>query len=153
MPALVTCGDAWDTTGVSPESPNPDRKPPQTPDAIVGSVRRVTDLSEDHSLDLAKTGAPPRMKDSGERAGLAPAFTGREFAAGAAEAKYREEAFAPGQMLGSRYRVIGRLGSGGMGEVYRAEDMVLGAEVALKFIADVLTNDESSRERLAAEVR
>jgi serine/threonine-protein kinase len=40
-----------------------------------------------------------------------------------------------------------------MGEVYRAEDMVLGAEVALKFIADVLTNDESSRERLAAEVR
>lgn len=138
---------------MSPELPSPDPKPPRTPDAIVGPVRRVADISEDHSLELAKSGTPPRMKESGERAGLAGAFTGRERAAGAAEAKYREEAFAPGQVLGGRYRVIARLGSGGMGEVYRAEDLVLGAEVALKFIADVLTSDESSRERLAMEVR
>jgi uncharacterized protein YneF (UPF0154 family)/predicted Ser/Thr protein kinase len=61
--------------------------------------------------------------------------------------------FTPGMVLAGRYRVIGLIGRGGMGEVYRADDLKLGQPVALKFLPKALADDAVRRERLFAEVR
>jgi hypothetical protein len=61
--------------------------------------------------------------------------------------------FTPGTVLAGRYRVIGLLGRGGMGEVYRADDLKLGTPVALKFLPRGLSDDPVRRERFLAEVR
>jgi serine/threonine-protein kinase len=61
--------------------------------------------------------------------------------------------FAPGMVLADRYRIIGLLGRGGMGEVYRADDLKLGQPVALKFLPKALADDPVRRERFYAEVR
>ena len=61
--------------------------------------------------------------------------------------------FAPGSLIGDRYRVISLLGRGGMGEVYSAEDLKLGQRVALKFLPAHRLKSSSWRSQFYAEVR
>lgn len=61
--------------------------------------------------------------------------------------------FAPGTLIADRYRIVAMLGKGGMGEVYRADDLVLGQTIALKFLPKLFANDPAWLERLRGEVR
>jgi len=63
-----------------------------------------------------------------------------------------ESRFIPGDVLAGRYRVVGLLGRGGMGEVFRADDLKLKQPVALKFLPEALSNDGAALARFYQEV-
>jgi predicted Ser/Thr protein kinase len=64
-----------------------------------------------------------------------------------------EGRFLPGHLVAGRYRIVALLGKGGMGEVYRADDLTLGQPVALKFLPDRAVRDDGLLERFRNEVR
>jgi serine/threonine-protein kinase len=61
--------------------------------------------------------------------------------------------FAPGEAIAERFRIVGLLGKGGMGEVYRADDLRLGQPVALKFLPESFARDPDRVDRFYNEVR
>jgi len=61
--------------------------------------------------------------------------------------------FAPGTLFAGRFRIVAPLGRGGMGEVYRADDLKLGQTVALKLLPDHLVSDPARLAQFHNEVR
>jgi len=91
------------------------------------------------------TGTAPRRETPGPRSG-----TG---SAGRVRASTDQGRFTPGSVIADRYRVVGLLGRGGMGEVYRADDLRLDQPVALKFLPEGVERDPERLSRFYNEAR
>ncbi|MGH9693817.1 MAG: serine/threonine-protein kinase, partial [Bryobacteraceae bacterium] len=64
----------------------------------------------------------------------------------------REPKFRPGEVLGGRFHIVRLIGSGGMGEVYEAEDRQLGTKIAVKSLAAQWNADYDIERRFRREV-
>ncbi len=64
-----------------------------------------------------------------------------------------KRAFAPGDLVAGRYKIVRLLGAGGTGEVYEAMDGALGGAVALKTLSPAVAGDGVERERFRREIQ
>lgn len=110
-------------------------------------------------LDRVDPAAPKAGPTPGAVQGAAPgAAPGRSRSAVSSAAWLSSDSgldgrFAAGTVFAGRYRIIGRIGKGGMGEVYRADDLRLGQPVALKFLPLEVAQSPERLGRFLAEVR
>src|SRR5215469_4812168 len=91
--------------------------------------------------------APPRTPQPASRSARSGSRSGTS------SASVAQGRFLPGTILADRYRIVALLGRGGMGEVYRADDLTLDQPVALKFLPEATARDEDALERFHNEVR
>ena len=136
---------------------------------MASSCLRCGATAEDTSPSCPSCGAPLSRDGAGFSAdeGDLPTYEGAAFAANRASAIHPASAprsplrpplgaggalFVPGTVLAGRYRIVGLLGQGGMGAVYRADDLTLHQAVALKFLPADLSAHRGRLDRFRAEV-
>lgn len=122
-------------------------------DAAAGNVALDGARLDDATLDDATIDFPtPRSVRPSRPPSRSPSSSSSRTSS-SAEYLVNEGRFLPGRLVASRYRIIALLGKGGMGEVYRADDLTLGQAVAMKFLPDEAGRDEGLVERFRNEVR
>ncbi len=100
------------------------------------------------ALEFDSTSDPTRHLPAAPAPQPAPSPAPHSSGAGQHEGR-----FVTGAMLTQRYRIVGLLGRGGMGEVYKAEDLKLNQTVALKFLPENIALDGAMLARFHNEVR
>ena len=135
-------------------------------DRFCPACGRAVDLNNSPTVSLPAGGHTPAAESGHKRDPLAPARDARAGSGtGAGAGGQRstspssgsgsnyEARYVPGATLDERYRIVSPLGKGGMGEVYRAEDLKLGQTVALKFLPQSLARNPDALTQFTREVR
>ena len=120
-----------------------------------GQTRLATDPEVTRLADPGASPASAARPSARPKSG-APSRTGRSLATSSwlsSTDAIDHGRFEPGSLLDDRYRIVGRIGKGGMGEVYRADDLKLGQQVALKFLPESGDHDPARLTQLHTEVR
>ena len=116
--------------------------------AALGSTASAGATSGDDASPTRTVRAGAAHAGAAPRAGTSRPSSPRPISGSPSEGR-----FLPGTMLAGRYRVFGLVGRGGMGEVYRADDLKLGQAVALKFLPADVERDAERLSRFLDEVR
>jgi eukaryotic-like serine/threonine-protein kinase len=103
-------------------------------------------------VDRVPLSRPPSSRD-GSRSPSPARSPAAAHSSGATTPVTPPPRFVPGALFADRFRIVALLGRGGMGEVYRADDLRLGQAVALKFLPEALAGDAGRLDRLYNEVR
>jgi serine/threonine-protein kinase len=115
------------------------------------STSRATSSAPPSGAGSSVTAARPADRDPRRRAGIDYGAFGLDETA---KSDTRQVlALTSGLVFAGRYRLVARLARGGMGTVWSATDERLGREVAIKFMAPELADDDESRSRFEQEAR
>lgn len=117
-------------------------------------MRWMSDSKENQTQ--ADPTAPTSFNSKGEEPeGVMPTQSANsdnlEFSVAESSRLYKTQ-LQSGDLLAGRFRVVTALGRGGMGEVYRADDLALGVPVALKFLPDIVSTDAHRLSRFRNEI-
>jgi serine/threonine-protein kinase len=126
---------------------------PSEPVSPLGSMSAILsraniDLSSDAGSDGGRRGEETVRRD-----GTSYADDSSPTPSGSGSGFVDAGRFMAGTIVAGRYRIIELLGRGGMGEVYRADDLALNASIAMKFLPPLYGADSKWLERLKNEVR
>lgn len=114
---------------------------------------QATDFIEDGAVNVAAVlRNEPSQRSKSERPAADQKLTDRKSRSSFSSDWIDDARFIPGTILSDRYRIVGLLGRGGMGEVYRADDLKLKQVVALKFLPESLSAEGAALARFYKEV-